>query len=50
MTDLGDTWRMTCDSVVRQSDFGVKPYSLMMGSLRVADDVTVSFTANLAKK
>ena len=49
VTDLGNTWRMTCDSVVRQSEFGVKPYSLMMGSLRVADDVTVSFTANLAK-
>ena len=49
VTDLGDTWRMTCDSAVRQSEFGVKPYSLMMGSLRVADDVTVSFTASLAK-
>ncbi len=49
VTDLGDTWRMSCDSVVRQSEFGVKPYSLMMGSLRVADDVTVSFTASLAK-
>lgn len=50
VTDLGDTWRLTCDSVVRQSEFGVTPYSLMMGSLRVADDVTVSFSANLAKE
>lgn len=49
VTDLGDTWRLTCDSVVRQSEFGVTPYSLMMGSLRVADDVTVSFTATLPK-
>jgi polyisoprenoid-binding protein YceI len=49
VTDLGDTWRMTCDSVVRQSEFGVKPYSLMMGSLRVADEVTVSFSASMAK-
>lgn len=50
VTDLGDTWRLTSDSVVRQSEFGVKPYSLMMGSLRVADDVTVSFSANLGQE
>lgn len=47
--DLGDAWRMTCEAVVRQTDFGVKPYSLFMGSVRVADDVTVSFDATLAK-
>ncbi|GLP75147.1 polyisoprenoid-binding protein [Mycobacterium antarcticum] len=47
--DLGDAWRVSCESVVRQSEFGVKPYSLFMGSLRVADDVTVSFTASWAK-
>jgi polyisoprenoid-binding protein YceI len=35
-------------SQVRQSDFGVKPYSMMMGSLRVADTVTVVFAATLA--
>lgn len=33
-------------SQVRQSDFGVKPYSMMMGSLRVADVVTVVVTAS----
>jgi hypothetical protein len=27
----------------------VKQYSLLMGSLKVADDVTVSFTAQRAK-
>jgi len=43
--DLGDSWRMSAESVVRQSEFGVKPYSLLMGSLQVADDVTISFTA-----
>ncbi|MEU0499167.1 YceI family protein [Mycobacterium sp. NPDC006124] len=47
--DLGDAWRVSCESVVRQTEFGVKPYSLFMGSLRVADDVTVSFTASWAK-
>lgn len=43
--DLGDTWRMSVQTVVRQSDYGVKPYSLLMGSVQVADDVTLSFTA-----
>jgi polyisoprenoid-binding protein YceI len=43
--DLGDSWRMSAESSVRQSDYGVKPYSLLMGSVQVADDVTVSFTA-----
>ncbi|WP_156690142.1 YceI family protein [Mycobacterium sp. Marseille-P9652] len=47
--DLGASWRMTAESTVRQSEFGVKPYSLFMGSLRVADDVTISFAAVHAK-
>ena len=34
---------------VRQSDYGIKPYSMLMGSVQVADDVTVSFTAVHAK-
>jgi polyisoprenoid-binding protein YceI len=47
--DLGDSWRMSGESRVRQSDFGVKPYSLLMGSVQVADNVMVSFTAVHAK-
>jgi len=47
--DLGDSWRMSAESGVRQSDYGVKPYSLLMGSVQVADDVTVSFAAVHAK-
>jgi polyisoprenoid-binding protein YceI len=47
--DLGDMWRLSSQAVVRQSEFGVKPYSLVMGALKVADDVTVSFTAQRAK-
>ena len=43
--DLGDSWRVSAESTVRQSDYGIKPYSLLMGSVQVADDVTVSFTA-----
>lgn len=42
--DLGAAWRLSCEADVRQSDFGVKPFSLLMGSVKVVDDVTVSFT------
>jgi polyisoprenoid-binding protein YceI len=48
--DLGDSWRMSAESSVHQSDYGVKPYSLLMGSVQVADDVTVSFAAVRAKE
>jgi polyisoprenoid-binding protein YceI len=47
--DLGDVWRLSSRAALRQSDFGVKQYSLLMGSLKVADDVTVSFAAQRAK-
>lgn len=47
--DLGDSWVMSVESTVRQSDYGVKPYSMLMGSLQVADEVTVSFRAVRAK-
>jgi len=47
--DLDEVWRLTTQAVVRQSDFGVKPYSLVMGSLKVADDVTILFTAKHEK-
>ena len=43
--DLGDAWRMSAESTVRQSDYGIKPFSLLMGSMQVVDEVAVSFTA-----
>jgi polyisoprenoid-binding protein YceI len=43
--DLGEAWQMSAESSVRQTDYGVKPYSLLMGSVRVADEISVSFTA-----
>lgn len=43
--DLGGAWRMSAESVVCQADYGIKPYSLMMGALRVSADVVVSFNA-----
>lgn len=47
--DLGETWQMSAESSVRQTEYGVKPYSLLMGSVRVADEISVSFTAVHAK-
>lgn len=47
--DLGDAWRMSTESTVRQTDYGIKPYSLLMGSVQVADDVSVTFTATHPK-
>ena len=46
VTDLGDQWQLTCRAEVRQSDFGVKPFSMMMGAMRVEDVVTVSLDAH----
>lgn len=41
--DNGDSWAMALQSSVSQAEFGIKPYSLLMGSLRVADEVLVGF-------
>lgn len=40
---------MFAESVVSQADFGIKPYSLLMGSVRVADEVSLRFEAVHAK-
>jgi polyisoprenoid-binding protein YceI len=45
VADLGDSWRLSCEADVRQTDFGIKPYSMLMGAMKVADDVVVSLTA-----
>lgn len=40
--------RAHCEAPVRQSEFGVKPYSAMLGQLRVADEVRVDVTVEVA--
>jgi len=47
--DRGDSWRLTCEADVRQTEFGIKPYSMLMGSMKVVDAVTVAFTADRLK-
>ncbi len=44
-----DVWSLSAQLPIIQSDFGVKPYSLLMGSLKVADAVTIDFTATYPK-
>lgn len=47
--EFGDSWGMSAESRIHQSDYGVRPYSMLMGSMRVADEVAVSFAAARAK-
>ena len=47
--EAGDVWRMSADLEIRHADFGLKPYSMLMGAMKVADAVSVSFTAERAK-
>lgn len=47
--DNGDTWGLSTRVGVRQTDFGVKPFSLFMGTLKVADEVTIDFHAKQPK-
>lgn len=49
VADQGDTLALSAQVQVTQSEFGVKPYSLMMGALKVADEVTITFSATHSK-
>jgi polyisoprenoid-binding protein YceI len=48
--DQGDNWWLSSDTAVRQSEFGIRPYSQLLGSLKVADEVFVAFNAKRAKQ
>ena len=47
--DLRDAWRMSCRTDARQSEFGIRPYSMLMGSMKVVDTMAVSFSADRPK-
>lgn len=40
--------RATASIPIRQTDFGIKPYSLMLGQLKVADEVVVDLDIEVA--
>jgi polyisoprenoid-binding protein YceI len=39
--------RLTARATVKQSDWGIKPYSALFGTLKVADEVEVGIEASL---
>jgi polyisoprenoid-binding protein YceI len=39
---IGDDGRLTGEAVIKQTDFGIKPYSTLFGTLKVADEVRVA--------
>jgi polyisoprenoid-binding protein YceI len=43
----GDDGRLTGRARLRQTDFGLKPYSALFGTLKVADEVEVAVEARL---
>jgi polyisoprenoid-binding protein YceI len=45
--ELGADGSIKGSAVVKQSDWGIKPYSALFGALRVADDVVVAIDARL---
>ena len=45
--DVGDDGRLRAVAVVKQSDWGMKPYSALFGALKVADEVRVEIDAGL---
>lgn len=49
VSDAGDAWRIACDTEVLHSDFRMKPYSMVMGAMKVEDAVAVSFSAERPK-
>lgn len=45
LTVTADGNTFSAETVVAQSDFKIKPFSLMMGTVKVADDVRLTITA-----
>ena len=44
---VGDDGKLSGRAVVKQSDWGITPYSALFGALKVADEVEVAIDAAL---
>jgi polyisoprenoid-binding protein YceI len=44
---IGGDGKLTCTAVIKQTDWGMKPYSTLFGTLKVVDEVEVSLDARL---
>lgn len=49
VSDGDRAWQVSAQVSVRQTDFKIKPYSAILGSLKVADQVQIRLTAEVAK-
>jgi hypothetical protein len=47
---IADDGRLTGTATIKQSDWGIKPYSALFGALKVADAVTVTVDATPASE
>lgn len=48
LTVTADGATFSAETVVTQTDFKIKPFSLMMGTVKVADDVRLTLTATVS--
>jgi polyisoprenoid-binding protein YceI len=44
---VGDDGHLTASTTVKQTEFGMKPYSALFGALKVADEVQIAIDAKL---
>lgn len=45
--NVGDDGHVTADVKIKQTDFGIKPFSAMMGALKVGDEVDIKVDLTL---
>jgi polyisoprenoid-binding protein YceI len=44
---IGDDGSLEGEAVVRQSEFGIKPYSILFGTMKVADEIRIAVEGQL---
>jgi polyisoprenoid-binding protein YceI len=47
---IGEDGRLTGSALLKQTDWGIKPYSILFGALKVADEVEVGLDARLPSR
>jgi hypothetical protein len=44
---IGDDGRLTGEAAIKQTEFGIKPYSALFGTLKVADEIRITIDGQL---
>lgn len=47
---LGDDGTLSGEAVIKQTDFGIKPYTTLFGTLKVADEVRIAVEGHLPEE